>query len=487
MIKSTSLIFATCCLFQLTFGQNQDTTLVSELPADSLQSDAFLTIMEETLISFYKEAKQDPTVDSIFLSLEYSEDSVPSFPDSIYCERLEELNATSPFQLECNADVLRTIDFFARKRRRFTSIVLGRSQLYFDMFEEKLAKHDMPIELKYLSVIESGLRPQVKSRAGALGLWQFMYRTGKIYGLHQDSYIDQRMDPELATEAACRYLKKLYSMYEDWNMALAAYNAGPGNVNKAIRRSGGKMTYWEIMPFLPRETQGYVPNFIAMSYMMNYHVYHNIPPAPPVLYDFELDTICLKQALHMETLDTMLGWSVEEIKRVNPIYKTSYIPNYKDQKNCIYIPVSYVNEWISLEDSIYQKDSILFNIFPNVEGEEVDQPESNVVVHRVRSGESLSVIGRKYGVSVTQLKNWNNLRSTRLSIGQKLTIYGGREPSVNTTVTRRASQDEHVIQRGDSFWKVANKYGTTVGELERLNPNLNSSDLKVGQTIKLRD
>lgn len=482
--KSVLLVF----LFFLSvgIGQENDTLLNTPEPIDSFQSERFLDMMETSLLSFYKETKQNPAVDSLFLSFDYGVDSVPLFSDSVYCARLDELNAKSPFQLECNADVLRTIDFFARKRRKFTSVVLGRSQLYFDLFEEKLAKHDMPIELKYLSVIESGLRPQVKSRAGALGLWQFMYRTGKMYGLDQDSYIDQRMDPELSTEAACLYLKKLHSMYDDWNMALAAYNAGPGNVNKAIRRSGGKMTYWEIRPYLPRETQGYVPNFIAMSYMMSYHVYHNIPPAPPLLYDFEIDTVCLKQSLHMQTLDSMLGWSEEDIQRVNPIYKTSYIPFYKDRKNCINIPVTYVKDWIALEDSIYQRDSILFNIFPNTEVK-ADETAPNATIHTVRSGESLSVIGRKYGVTVNQLKDWNNLRSTNLRIGQKLSVYGSSASTRPQKVHRVANQDEHTVESGDNYWKIANQYGTTVAELQRLNPQLDPNDLKVGQVIKLRD
>ena len=204
---------------------------------DTLQHERFIKVMEKSLNDYYSEySSTDQQTDSIIEALGYDDSEVPTFPDSVYCERLSEMNEMSPFQLDCNEDVLKVIDYFTRRRRSFTSITLGRSQLYFTMFEEKLAQNNMPIELKYLAVIESGLRPQIRSRAGAMGLWQFMYRTGKMYGLNQNSYIDERMDPELATEAACKYLKQLYSMYDDWNMALAAYNAGPGNVNKAIRR-----------------------------------------------------------------------------------------------------------------------------------------------------------------------------------------------------------------------------------------------------------
>jgi membrane-bound lytic murein transglycosylase D len=393
------------------------------------QYEHMLYVIDFSLMKHKKEVEHLSPVEQKKHHYLYKADSIPLFSDSIYCLRLAELNERSPFHLDCNRDVLRTIDFFARKRRQFTSIILGRSALYFPMFEEYLAKHNMPLELKYLSVIESGLRPQVKSRAGALGLWQFMYRTGKMFGLEETSYIDERMDPEKATEAACLYLKQLYGMYNDWNMALAAYNAGPGNVNKAIRRSGGKMTYWEIRPFLPQETQGYVPNFIAMSYLMNYYNEHNIVPTKPVVYDFELDTICLKASLHMETLDSILNWTVEDIKLVNPIYKTNYIP-MTEQPQCIKIPVPLLRKFIALEDSIYRLDTLLFHSTsspPNLVAVS-SEPKSTISdggkVHIVKSGENLSMIARKYGTTVNRLMTLNNLSSTNLKIGQRIRVSG---------------------------------------------------------------
>ena len=280
---------------------------------------------------------------------------MPEFSDSVYCERLNVMNEMSPFQLECNEQTLNTIRFFVKKRRGFARVVLGRSKLYFDMFEEKLAEHNMPIELKYLAVIESGLRPQVKSRAGALGLWQFMYRTGKMYGLKENSYVDERMDPELATDAACRYLKKLYEIYNDWNLALAAYNAGPGNVNKAIRRSGNKLTYWEVRPFLPRETQGYVPNFIAAAYLLTYHAEHNIIPAESNVQYYQLDTMCPTKGVHFETISEVLGMEMEEVQRFNPIYKRDYIP-YSEGQYCLTLPLEQIGKLVSLEDSLYEHE-----------------------------------------------------------------------------------------------------------------------------------
>jgi len=482
----------------LYWGQDEPVVDDSSNPAEY---ERFIKVVEQSLQAYYEDFEEEnqSKADSIIQAMGYDEGDVPKFSDSVYCARLDELNEMSPFHLDCNEDVLRVIDYFTRKRRRFTGVTLGRSQLYFNMFEEKLAAHDMPIELKYLSVIESGLRPQIRSRAGALGLWQFMYRTGKMYGLNQNSYIDERMDPEKATDAACKYLKQLYNMYDDWNMALAAYNAGPGNVNKAIRRSGGKMTYWEIRPFLPRETRGYVPNFIAMSYMMNYYAEHNVRPAPQKFRDFDIDTICLKDGLHMQVIDSLIGWKKEEVMALNPIYKTSYIPR-TDPPQCIKIPKSYVSDWIEMEDSIYVLDSTIYEAIV-----EEDEEERSTIVHYVRRGQNLGYIAMKYGTTVRNIMNWNNLRSTRLSIGQRLTIYTQAPPkkqkkeeasdhstddnenSANSNdVTTSGVGKNYTIKNGDSLWTIARAHDTTVDQLRKLNPKVDHSDLKVGQQLRIK-
>ncbi|WP_107038445.1 lytic transglycosylase domain-containing protein [Brumimicrobium mesophilum] len=469
---------------------SQTDTIIAKDTAEVVEYEQFLRVVESTLEGYYRDySSTDRQTDSIIKSLGYDEEDVPEFPDSVYCQRLNEMNEMSPFQLDCNSDVLSVLKFFTKNRRGFTSVVLGRSKLYFTMFEEKLAMHNLPIELKYLSVIESGLRPQIKSRAGALGLWQFMYRTGKYYGLDQNSYIDERMDPELATEAACLYLKKLHSLYGDWNMALAAYNAGPGNVNKAIRRSGGKMTYWEIRPFLPRETQGYVPNFIAMSYMLTYHAEHNVVAREAKVFDFETDTVCLNKGMHMNVIDSLIKWPVEEIQALNPIYKTTYIPKTTPPQ-CISIPIQYVGKWVSMEDSIYTLDSLIYESVP-----EEEKLSNEMTVHSVRRGQSLGVIADQYGVKVREIMDWNNLRSTRLAIGQKLKIYGkgaAPKPQVqqasNSTSTKTppSGAQMHTIKQGESLWAIANRTGISVEQLEKLNPGLNHRDLKVGQKIRVK-
>lgn len=495
--RNIFLLLLICSTVGSSFSQNEQSEPVDSIEA--AQYETFLKVIESSIIEYYSEfASNKAQEDSIKAAFGYDYKDVPEFSDSVYCARLNEMNKTSPFHLDCNEAVLKNIKFFAEKRRNFASVTLGRSKLYFNMYEEVLAKHNLPIELKYLSVIESGLRPTVKSRAGALGLWQFMYRTGKAFGLDQNSYVDERMDPILATEAAAKYLKYLYGLYEDWNLALAAYNAGPGNVNKAIRRSGGKMTYWEIRPFLPRETQGYVPNFIAMAYLMTYYAEHNIEPREAKFHDFDVDTVCLKGSLNMAVIDSLIKWPVEDIQALNPVFKTTFIPE-TERHSCINIPTKYLNEWIAMEDSIYVLDSVLYHI-EKVKEEEI--AEQSRIVHSVRQGQTLSHIASRYGTTVRSIMDWNNLRSTRLSIGQRLVIYSAsslnsnnsqqRSQTTTSTTASTSSGSEssdkkiYVVNPGDSLWAIARENDTTVDALKELNPDVNHSDLKVGQKIRIR-
>lgn len=422
-----------------------------------LDSEAFIEMMDNTLSDYYAQFAKEPNFDSIINTLEFEDNEIGEVSDSIYCERLEKLNNLTPFHLDCNEITLGMIRFFVKNRRGFTKIVLGRSKLYFDLYEATLAKHDMPIELKYLSVIESGLRPQVKSPAGALGLWQFMYGTGKNYGLIENSYVDERMDPVKSTEAACKFLKKLFGIYNDWNLALAAYNAGPGNVNKAIRRSGGKRTYWEVRPFLPRETQGYVPNFIAATYLMSYHTQHNIVPATNKHHFYQLDTICLSKAIHMSTIEKLTGWSESEIAALNPIYKTKYVPQ-TEPKQCITGPIKEIGKLVSVVDSLYTLEKSIYFlkpkpiivppvdslknvsdtiVIPSVVSQDTvvksvtkSVKKSAIVWHKVKRGETLSTISAAYGVETDQIKKWNYLRSNVAPKGRWLKILKSDEDKV---------------------------------------------------------
>lgn len=482
---------------------------------DSLSSEHFINIIDETLNAFYADYANQSNFDSIIDALEYEPNQVPEASDALICQRLGKMNEMTPFHLDCNPITLSTIRFFAKNRRSFAKIVLGRSALYFDMYEAALAKYDLPLELKYLSVIESGLRPQVKSPAGALGLWQFMYGTGKMYGLKENSYLDERMDPVKETDAACRYLKKLFGIYNDWNLALAAYNAGPGNVNKAIRRSGGKRTYWEVRPFLPRETQGYVPNFIAAAYLLNYHAEHNIVPAEAKIHYAQLDTMCLTRGIHMATIASLVDWTVEDIKLLNPVYKAQYIP-YTEPNQCISGPLTKIGKLVSLEDSLYALENALYGsagkltplpveavATPDEDKLETSDPvatQSTYISHKVRSGETLTRISKQYGVSTNEIMKLNRLRSTRVPVGKVLKIPRKELPVVNApqVVKKDTSNLEmgmisydstvtvyHVVQRNESLTVIADKYNTTVEDIKFWN-NLQDSWINIGQKLMVK-
>lgn len=541
------VIFTFLCLGVVpSFAQDGNEKNGSEDTTDVVHYEQFLNVVKNTLSDYYTEySSNKQETDSIIAAFGYDDQTVPTFPDSVYCERLEELDEHTPFPLDCNEVSLNVIKFFAKHRRHFTSVVLGRSKLYFSMIETSLAKYHLPLELKYLPVIESGLRPTAQSHAGALGLWQFMYRTGKVLGLDETSYRDERKDPSTATDAACRYLKKLYDIYGKWDLVLAAYNAGPGNVNKAIRRSGGYMDYWKIRPYLPRETQGYVPNFIAMTYLMKYHAAHNIRPMAPKYNYFDVDTICLRGSLHMEVIDSLLHWPIANIKELNPVFSTNFIPK-TDPPQCLTMPKTLVDNWIDLEDTIYKVDSLIYKsiekdiekaspeptmivhyvrrgqtlgVIANRYGTSVSRimgwnnmhstrlrigqrlkiyldkgqhaaPSSssgNLVIHRVRSGQSLGVIAEEYHTSVSKIKQWNHLHSAHIKIGQKLKIYSKASPKVETAQVKstKSGGKVYTIQQGDNLWVIANQRGTTVDTLIRLNPGLDYKDLKVGQQIRI--
>jgi len=328
----------------------------------------------------------------------FSVDSVPRFDDNTYEARLAKLDALSPFDLVYNSHVKSFIELYAVRRPVLVSRMLGLAQLYYPMFEEVLDRYNIPLELKHLAVIESALNPNARSKAGAQGLWQFMYPTGKLYGLNVTSYIDDRSDPYKATISAAEYLKALYGIFGDWQMVLAAYNAGPGTISKAIRRSGGKKTYWEIRPFLPKETQSYVPAFIAANYVMTYYTEHNIYPAVPKKTYFEVDTVVVKEPMTFDQIANALSLPVEEVQYFNPQYRKNIIP-----------PGGYA--------LCLQKDKIATflnnekDIYAAIKAQQVQADGSMAslketqIMHTVKGGEKLSTIARKYGVTIADLKS----------------------------------------------------------------------------------
>jgi membrane-bound lytic murein transglycosylase D len=352
---------------------------------------------------------------------EIFESELEDLPTELLKERLQAIDDISPFNVEYNKQLEQLIKSYLQRRKAIFSVMMERARFYFPMFEEHLAKYNIPLELKYLAVIESALKPTAKSSAGAVGLWQFMYQTGKIYGLNVSSYIDERSDPIRATEAACKYLSTLYQIYNDWDMALAAYNSGPGNVNKAIRRAGGSMNYWKIRPFLPRETASYVPIFYATMYIFKYGNEHNIVARESAVPRFETDTVHIKKYMTFKQINDILNIDNEVIKFLNPQYKLEIIPYVKDKNYVLTLPVKDIGTFVSNEALIYAY----------LDAEEAKREKElpkyvevgDRITYKVKSGDYLGKIANKYGVSITSIKKWNNMKSTNLSIGQRLVIY----------------------------------------------------------------
>jgi membrane-bound lytic murein transglycosylase D len=344
--------------------------------------------------------------------------------DSVFAYYMAELDARTPFEMAYNPVVKKYIERYLKYGSTRLSRMMAHGQYYFPMFEEHLAKYNMPLELKYLAVVESALNPKAKSPVGATGLWQFMYGTGKIYGLKVNSYVDDRNDPLKSTEAACQYMLKLYDIFDDWNLALAAYNSGPGNVNKAIRRSGGKTSYWEIRPFLPRETSAYVPLFIAASYAFEYGPIHGIGPAEIPAYYMETDTVRITQQIHFKQVEEGLGVDKALMEFLNPQYRYNIVPVVDGQDYYLTLPAESATAFRSQQDSLFSVAEAYFDARASTVPELTQMNERTT--HRVKSGETLGHIAYKYGVGVSDIKRWNGLSSDMIRIGQRLVVYPRR-------------------------------------------------------------
>ncbi|MBE9488102.1 MAG: transglycosylase SLT domain-containing protein [Bacteroidetes bacterium] len=339
-------------------------------------------------------------------------------PDSVYANRLDMLN--SPINLPYNNIVRRYINVYTNPRGSF-KIILGRAQYYMPMFEEELYRMGLPTELKMLPVIESALNPSVVSPMGAAGLWQFMYATGRYYGLRQDYFVDQRLDPRASTKAACRFLKDLYKIYGNWTLALAAYNCGPGNVNKALRRVPGAKTYWDIYYYLPTETRGYVPAFIGATYAYTFYKAHDLNIVS-VKHPVVTDTVMIvNKNMHFKQVTSTIDISEQTLRNLNPSYRENIVPA-KLTKYPLVLPVSIIADFITHQDEIMAKDSIYLKKYL---GKNLSAPKDRgFIYHRVKSGEYLGMISRKYHVPTAKIRRWNHIKNDKhLKIGQKLKIY----------------------------------------------------------------
>lgn len=458
-------------------------------------------------------------------------------PTELLKSRLEAMNARSPFRIQYNQSLENIIKSFLKNRKKSFERLMGISEYYFPMFEEAFAKQNVPLEIKYLSIVESALNPKAVSKMGATGLWQFMYQTGKQYNLKIDSYVDERSDPLKATAAAAQYMSNMYAIFGDWELVLASYNSGPGNVAKAIRRSGGQQNFWNIRKNLPKETQGYVPAFLATMYLYEYRKEHGIKPDKAILQHFATDTILIKKQMSFKQISDLLDIPVSQLQILNPSYKLNVIPFYPDENHYLRLPKEKIAVFTSNEEKVYayiQHDfelkekpfqyinantgttAIASKENSNVSTEKVSQ--SRTKYYKVQRGDSLNDIASKYDVDVADLKKWNNLRSNSIAYGRSLKIITGdsnaevkKEPvkeeiiaqikavrhnalvtdskskkgiSTDTLSTNKANV--YVVQKGENLFAIAQKYKVTVAEIIKWN-HLEGSNVHTGTTLQLKE
>jgi len=523
-LKTIAFVFLSC----FTIGLNAQDSLKVK-PKDSLQiksqelkdniqnkindlnAKANLVVNDSILPeeNALKEHKEITLIDSLWLNEMYSsplydidqfvideellEDvELPELPTELLKERLAYLDSQTPFNIEYNQNLERLIKNYLKNRRKSFSVLMSRAQYYFPMFEEHLDKYDIPLEIKYLAIVESALKPTAKSRVGATGLWQFMYQTGKQFKLNVSSYVDERQDPLRATEAACAYLSTLYKIFDDWDLALAAYNSGPGNVNKAIRRSGGNRNYWNIRKYLPRETASYVPAFYATLYIFEYAEEHGLKSKKEYINYFETDTIHIKKQVTFEQIKNYLDVDIEMLQFLNPQYKLDIIPYVKDRDYYIRLPLYNIGQFTSNENKLYafveEEESKREKTLP----EYIEM--SDRIRYRVVSGDYLGKIANKFGVGVSSIKRWNGLRSNRLKIGQRLTIYPRKIASTKNKSNSNTSKSKtskgafktYIVKSGDSLWAIAQKFSNvSTQNLKEWNDIWSANSLKPGMKLKI--
>ncbi|MDD7915275.1 lytic transglycosylase domain-containing protein [Polaribacter ponticola] len=486
--------------------QEKDTTIVYKsdnlfVAKDSIKkplrqdliSDLDLKTMDSLLIEDKFNSPLIDTLEYVIADKDIIGNSKSVLTTALLKQRLSHLNDKTPFNLAFNPSLEKVINSYLLYRSKYYPKLMAKAKYYFPMFEQHLDQYDVPLEMKYLAIVESALKPRVKSRVGATGLWQFMYGTGKQFDLKVSSYVDERQDPVKATIAACKYLSQLYKIFGDWDLALAAYNSGPGNVRKAIKRSGGYRNYWNIRPFLPRETAGYVPAFYATMYIFEYANEHKIYSELPRYFDFQTDTIQVKRTVSFDQISEVINLDEEEISFLNPSYKLDIIPFINGRNYALRLPSSKTVEFLDKEKELYaladaddaKREKPIPKYF------EMDKR----IRYRVKTGDYLGKIANKFGVRVSSVKRWNNLKNSRLKVGQRLSIYPKKVPfsvgkksvkKKETISTNKGAFSTYTVKEGDSLWKISRKFNNvSVDEIKKWNNIWSAKSLKPGTKLKI--
>jgi membrane-bound lytic murein transglycosylase D len=478
------------------FAQTTNDSIPKKITASDLFSDYDIALIDSLLMdSKYKSPLYNSTK-YIIDDIDKKSIADVKLSTEILKERLAKIDAKTPFHIAYNPALEKVIKSYLKYRKRYYPALMAKALYYFPMFEKHLDQYDIPLEMKYLAIVESALDPTAKSRVGATGLWQFMYPTGVQYKLKVSSYVDERQDPLKATIAACQYLSDLYNIFGDWDLALAAYNSGPGNVSKAIKRSGGYRNYWNIRPFLPRETASYVPAFYATMYLFAYQKEHNLIADKPQIRSFETDTIRIKKTISFDQVSEITGVSSELIQFLNPSFKLDVIPFIEGKNYTITLPRKNTLSFLEKENDIYllaetdaaKREKPLPKYF------EMDKR----IRYKVRNGDFLGKIANKFGVRISDIKRWNRLKTSRLKIGQRLSIYPkkiaiskGKSKVVSTKKkpkknTIRGSFEIYTVQKGDSLWTISKKFkNVSIDQIKKWNNIWSVKKIKPGTKLKI--
>jgi membrane-bound lytic murein transglycosylase D len=521
-ITFSFLMIAGCNAFaQDTITTSELTTSVSKITfLDSIKATFQKDAMASCVDSLWmKELTSTDIYDSMYADIKnFNPDEKVDYELSteLLKARLKELDARSPFNIEYNPGLENLIKSFLKNRKKSFERLMAVSEYYFPLFEEALAKQNVPLEIKYLAVVESALNPKAVSKMGATGLWQFMYQTGKQYNLHIDSYVDERSDVLKASEAAAKYMSNMYRIFGDWDLVLASYNSGPGNVAKAIRRSGGQENYWNIRKNLPKETQGYVPAFLATMYIYEFHKEHGIVPNRAQIKHFATDTVAIRQQISFKQISDLLDIPVAQLQLLNPSYKLNIVPNYKDKLHFLRLPADKVGMFTNNEEKIYayvnyelsKREKPFFSTKSDKDSTMLASNDNTTTrtrnrFHVVKRGESFGSLSNKYGVSVSDIKRWNGLKSNVLPAGKKLkivtyettTIAQAKVKEPKPAVTEVAVAEEqsneaaeqqfYTVQPGDNLNAIARKFNVSVADLKTWN-NMEDNTVRLDTRLKVK-